>query len=138
MPGLDGTGPMGMGPRTGGGFGYCPPGAGPAPYGGYYGVRGLGRGGLPWGGGRGFGFGGGRGRGRRAWGRGWGYPANAGYGYAPAPYGYGPGYAPPAPPTAEQELQWLRSEAEAIRGSLAEIEQRIAELADRQEQPSED
>ncbi len=25
MPGLDGTGPEGKGPRTGGGFGYCPP-----------------------------------------------------------------------------------------------------------------
>lgn len=25
MPGRDGTGPMGQGPMTGGGFGYCPP-----------------------------------------------------------------------------------------------------------------
>ena len=25
MPGFDGTGPMGRGPVTGGGFGYCPP-----------------------------------------------------------------------------------------------------------------
>jgi len=26
MPGFDGTGPLGRGPMTGGGFGYCPPG----------------------------------------------------------------------------------------------------------------
>ena len=26
MPGFDGTGPMGQGPMTGGGFGYCAPG----------------------------------------------------------------------------------------------------------------
>ncbi|MHC9540060.1 MAG: DUF5320 domain-containing protein [Vulcanimicrobiota bacterium] len=28
MPGGDGTGPRGQGPRTGGGFGLCPPGSG--------------------------------------------------------------------------------------------------------------
>lgn len=50
MPGFDGSGPTGMGPRTGGGFGSCPPGAD-----GTAGttLRGIGRGGLPWGGGRG-------------------------------------------------------------------------------------
>lgn len=50
MPRFDGNGPTGMGPRTGGGFGACPPGAettAGAP------LRGIGRGGLPWGGGRG-------------------------------------------------------------------------------------
>ena len=59
MPGFDGTGPMGLGPRTGGGFGFCGPGAGPAP-GGYAAgvVYGVGRGGIPWGGGRGRAFGG--------------------------------------------------------------------------------
>src|SRR4030065_1264233 len=82
MPGFDGTGPMGMGPMTGGGRGFCA-----MPHGGYgsygYGIRapyyppsggypsygrpfyapifGAGRGGLPWGGGRGRVFGGGRG-----------------------------------------------------------------------------
>jgi len=82
MPGFDGTGPMGQGPMTGGGRGFCAMpnrGYGPsgysmqAPYyppsGGYpfYGrsfsgpVFGAGRGGLPWGGGRGRVFGGGRG-----------------------------------------------------------------------------
>jgi hypothetical protein len=81
MPGFDGTGPMGMGPMTGGGRGFCA-----MPYRGYgsygygmgtpyyppsgrpfYGpVFGVGRGGLPWGGGRGRAFGGGRGF-RRWW-----------------------------------------------------------------------
>jgi hypothetical protein len=76
MPGFDGTGPLGQGPMTGGGRGFCA-----MPYRAYgpyeYGVRapyhsshgkpfngpifGAGRGGLPWGGGRGRVFGGGRG-----------------------------------------------------------------------------
>ena len=58
MPGFDGTGPTGMGPSSGGGFGACPPGTGTtagAP------LRGIGRGGLPWGGGRGRLWGGSRG-----------------------------------------------------------------------------
>jgi len=84
MPGFDGTGPMGMGPRTGGGRGFCQPGVGYAtfggysyaanpyggysygghPYGGYPSGFGVGRGGFPRGGGRGRAFGGGRGRNR--------------------------------------------------------------------------
>ena len=56
MPGFDGTGPQGYGQRTGGGFGRCEPNAASTP------VYGLGRGGLPHGGGRGFVHGGGRGR----------------------------------------------------------------------------
>ena len=47
MPGFDGTGPQGYGQRTGGGFGRCVPNAASTP------VYGLGRGGLPHGGGRG-------------------------------------------------------------------------------------
>jgi len=62
MPGLDGTGPLGLGPRTGRGLGLCPPWLGPAPrYYGYRGFYGVGRGGYPWGGGRGRTWGGGRG-----------------------------------------------------------------------------
>jgi len=77
MPCFDGTGPAGMGPRTGGCFGYCPPGAGtaqgwypPEPWYppqtagyGYPVIYGIGRGGVPRGCGRGRGYGGGRGRG---------------------------------------------------------------------------
>ena len=88
MPGFDGTGPLGQGPMTGGGRGFCAmpnraygpsgygvrapyhyPSFGPSPvygYGGYGPVLGAGRGGLPWGGGRGRVFGGGRGF-RRWW-----------------------------------------------------------------------
>lgn len=91
MPGFDGTGPMGMGPMTGGGRGFCAMPIGPygpsgygmgqfpysAPYGPYYTgayaypvydrpfygpLFGVGRGGIPYGGGRGRAFGGGRGR----------------------------------------------------------------------------
>jgi hypothetical protein len=77
MPGFDGTGPLGQGLMTGGGRGFCampfrayrsygygmrpfsqPP-IGPYPF--YTPVFGAGRGGLPWGGGRGRVFGGGRG-----------------------------------------------------------------------------
>jgi hypothetical protein len=87
MPGFDGTGPRGEGPMTGGGRGFCarPAGYGAygtagrwypaygygAPYGygstGYWGrpVYGVGRGGIPYGGGRGRAFGGGHGRGWR-------------------------------------------------------------------------
>ena len=70
MPGFDGTGPMGAGPMTGGGRGFCNPAY--AGYGqGYGGGFGYGRGlagaavfsrgfgpGLGWGGGYGRGFGG--------------------------------------------------------------------------------
>ena len=70
MPAFDGTGPVGMGPRTGRGMGFCWPG-GVSPFrgGGFYGV---GRGGFPRGGGRGRAWGGGRGWGWRS--RGYGYP----------------------------------------------------------------
>ena len=85
MPGFDGTGPMGMGPMTGGGRGFCATPIGPyGPYGygmgsfpysqpvsPYYGgayapplygpIFGVGRGGIPYGGGRGRAFGGRRG-----------------------------------------------------------------------------
>ncbi|HHY05570.1 MAG TPA: DUF5320 domain-containing protein [Clostridia bacterium] len=58
MPGFDGTGPLGQGPRTGRGLGYCTPGLGFR--------RGYGRG---------FGRGLGRGRGyRRGFGYGYGVP----------------------------------------------------------------
>ncbi len=77
MPGFDGTGPRGMGPMTGRRMGRCvlPPqpqtesspagdateGAAEAPAQ-QQPVYGLGRGGIPYGCGRGRGFGGGRGR----------------------------------------------------------------------------
>ena len=75
MPGFDGTGPWGTGPRTGGARGFCQTGKRPSPNGVYFTSeryagrryscdfpRGAGRGGPPPGGGRGRAFGGGRGR----------------------------------------------------------------------------
>jgi len=114
MPGYDGTGPMGMGPRTGGGFGYCPPGAGvPA---GTAPIVGLGRGGYPRGGGRGFGWGGGRGFAGR--GRGFGRYAT---GFFPQAYG-----AAPAAGTGELEI--LKQQAAAVEQELQAIRSRITEL----------
>jgi len=110
MPGFDGTGPQGQGPRTGGGFGYCRPVAGqPGAQNWGYGAD---RGGLPRGGRRGRVFGGGRARGR-GWyagrGRGW---------YAGAP----------APLTQEEELAQLQQQSQAIQQQLADIQTRIEEL----------
>lgn len=120
MPGGDRTGPMGMGPMTGRGLGYCA-GAGapgyvnPAP--------GLGRG---FGGGWGW-WGRGRGGGGRGW-RNWyyatGLPGWARYGYAPA-WGYG-FYGQPMPETQETEL--LKNQAEALKRELDAIAQRLEEL----------
>ena len=86
--------------------------------------------------GRGFGMGWGRGGG---WGRGRGWrnqyyatgvPGWARFGYAPA---WGAPQAPPygayaAPPTPEQETEFLRTQAEWLQQQLDGISQRIAEL----------
>jgi hypothetical protein len=118
MPAGDGTGPRGMGPMTGRGAGYC---AG-------YGAPGYASP-MP---GRGFGMGrgGGRGRGWRHMYYATGLPGWARYGYAPAwgappPAAYGP-YG--APPTPEQETEFLKSQAEMLKEELDAISQRIAEL----------
>ncbi|GAB4335500.1 MAG: DUF5320 domain-containing protein [Candidatus Abyssubacteria bacterium] len=122
MPGGDRTGPMGLGPMTGRGAGYCAgfPTAGfmnPVP------GRGF------WGGGRGRGFWG-RGGGGRGW-RHWFYATGlpgwvrAGWGAAP----YGPYWWPPAPAlTREQEMELLRQQAEYFNEALDDIKQRIDEL----------
>ena len=98
MPLGDGTGPLGFGPMTGRAAGFCagypvPGYLNPVPGGGWFGA---GRGGFPWGGGRGrffgrgFGFGRGRGRGRGGgrfgFGPGWGIPYGA-FPYAMPSYG---------------------------------------------------
>ena len=116
MPGFDGTGPMGMGPRTGGGRGFCPPGTGtyyrPYGYGGWYAGRGAGRGGIPWGGGRG---------------RGW---------YGPAAY-WPPAaqpYAPFAGVSPDQEVEFLKNQAAAMEQEIDQIRGRIDELLKSKEQ----
>jgi hypothetical protein len=91
MPGFDGTGPMGMGPMTGGGRGFCSP----------WGIGAdLSRYGLP------------------RW-----APYASPYHRA---YGFGP-FAPRM--TREQELEFLKSESQALREELKELETRIAQLS---------
>ncbi len=124
MPAGDRTGPVGYGPRTGRGAGFCSGFAAPGfantglanpvlanP--GFGGGRGFGRA-------RGAGFRGGRGRG---FGRGFGFGRPWA---APYPgYGYEPGPAAPAP---EDELSALKQEAGFLKTELDNINQRISEL----------
>jgi hypothetical protein len=90
MPGLDGTGPLGTGPMTGGGRGFCSP-----------------------------------------WGLGvarpmYGFPRWA---YA-SPYYGAYGFGPFAPRmTREQELEFLKTEADALRQELKKLEDRIGQLS---------
>ena len=117
MPRGDRTGPMGIGPMTGRGAGFC---AG-------YGMPGY----------AGFGFGRAyRGRGRSmfgSWGgRGWrhwfyatGMPGWQRFG------AWDPNYA--VPPVAEAETDVLKNQAEFLKSQLAGIEKRLGELEQRQE-----
>ena len=103
MPGFNRTGPLGMGPMTGGGRGLCNPGG-----------RGVGY--RPYGLGRGLrrGFG-------RGLGLGFGNAYRAGYPYS----------APTAPQmTREQELDFLKSQSQDIKDQLGEIEARIQQIND--------
>ena len=122
MPGGDRTGPMGMGPMTGRGAGYCA---------GYPTPGFINR----WAG-RGFGGGGrGRGRGWRNWFYATGVPGwqRAAWGWPS--YGFAGGYGVPGAPVAgapgmtqDQELDLLRRQAEDFAGALDEIKRRIDEL----------
>jgi hypothetical protein len=108
MPGFDRSGPMGLGPMTGGRRGLCNP-----TNTGYdtrfVGAFGFGRGmGL----GRGFRGGFGRGMGRAFGWRGWNQPT------------YYPAYAQ----NIEEELNMLKAEANSVKNSLDMINRRIAEL----------
>ena len=108
MPGYDRSGPMGAGPMTGGGRGLCGRPAGTADLPLY---------------GRGYGYGRGVGY-RRGGGRGWGRgagPAFGGYGTLPSG-----GFGDPVSKTDEVEM--LRSDADAMQRSLESIQRRIAEL----------
>jgi len=122
MPGGDGTGPLGQGPMTGRGLGYCAGYAAPGfMAGGRIGLgfrRGFGWGyphcyyGRPW-------------YGRGWWYRGY-YPsynatANPYYGY-PYGYNYGAGTA------ATDEIAALKDTLSQISSTLNEISQRISEL----------
>lgn len=136
MPGFDRTGPMGMGPMTGGGFGLCRQGrartaAGRMGYAQAYALRGAGRGFAPWGGGRGRVWGGGRGGAFRGAGRGgygyWGFAAGPGVrGVDPRPWRFPSAYGGWA---AGEELEYLRGvlaeleeDLEAVRGRISDLE----------------
>jgi len=108
MPGFDRTGPAGMGPRTGGGFGLCPP--GPPVYlrqGGYYGT---GWGGYPRGSRRGRVWGG-----KRAYG--WLTPQHPFFDY-------------PAP---EDEKKYLNDYIKSLKQEISNIEKRLDELESQKE-----
>jgi hypothetical protein len=118
MPFGNGMGPAGFGPMTGRGAGFC---AG-------YGVPGyMNPAGGPgaWGFGPGVGRGRGRGHRHMYWATGlpgWQRPAP----WFPAPYPYTPGAL--AQPSAEQELNALRGQLEAMEQGIGQIQERIREL----------
>jgi len=104
MPAGNGTGPLGLGPMTGRGMGYCagfgvPGYANPRPR-------------------LGLGFGWGRGRGWRWWYRASGLPGWARFGYP----GIGPGVMP------QDELSMLKEQAKFLEQQLNAISQRMKEL----------
>lgn len=107
MPFGDSTGPMGQGPMTGRGAGYCAGYDRP----GYANPRGW--------------FG--RGRGYRNWYRATGVP-----GWQRAQMGYpawgGWGYYPPAQPTVKEEKEMIQGEMEALKEQMKSLEDRLEEL----------
>ena len=110
MPGGDGTGPLGLGARTGWGLGYCSgysiPGS-VSPYGF-----------------RSFGFG--RGVGRSFGWRQGGFGMGRGFWRQPAAGSFGYSYYPSITP--KQEADMLKDEAKAMQDEISAIEKRIAEL----------
>ena len=112
MPGGDQTGPMGMGPMTGRGAGYC----------GGRGAAGVAS--------RAPGLGFGRGRGGRGGGRGWRnmFYATGLTGWQRAAMGVSAPSAATAAPTAETEKQFLETQVGAMQSQLDEVKRRLAEL----------
>jgi len=122
MPFGDRTGPMGLGPMTGRGAGYCagfpmPGSMNPLP-------------------GRGF-WGRGGGRGWRHWYYATGLPgwARAGMGLPAWGMPMHPFAGPIVPPmSSEQEAEILKGQAECFQGALEEIKKRIADLEAKQKE----
>lgn len=119
MPAGDGTGPVGMGPRSGRGVGYC--GGYEAPGWANYGPgrRARGRGGPGLRGRRWGGYSPGRGGRGRGWRQG---------NYAAGAPGGARWNAAPMPPSREQEIDMLKDEAEWLKEQLDAIGQRMNEL----------
>lgn len=106
MPGMNGTGPQGMGPATGGGRGYCTGFAG-----------------------RGRGMGMGMGRGRQGGGRGWRNWFHATG--LPGWMRFGGGVAPVDAPDPDAEKRMLEGQRNALQAQLDAISQRLAQLNER-------
>jgi len=106
MPGFDRTGPMGQGPRTGGGFGYCGANAGAGSFGGFRSIGGFGRGRRNW----------------RAYG--------GGFGYGRWPRFWGEGYYPKVYPAASrrEERDYLMDHIADLKADIEALEDRIAAL----------
>jgi len=121
MPGFNGTGPQGMGPKTGGGRGFCTPGTTNNYNTGTY--RGIGRGGAPWGGGRGRSWGGGQNRGM--------YGNTGNNAYTAPPYG---AYDPNPAQNTQQEIDFLKNQACTIEQELSQIKKKIELLSDPKKQ----
>jgi hypothetical protein len=105
MPRFDRTGPLRADPQTGRGRGLCGACAGRQVSGGKEDFRGIGRGGAPWGEGRGCRFGG--------RGKGWGRRASAG----------------PDPLSPTQETDALKTQLAVAEEHVAAIKTRLEELA---------
>ena len=120
MPRGDRTGPMGAGPMTGRGLGYCAGISSPGyAYRGWYGY-GAGRGGRPWGGGRGRAWGGGRGYGHGGWGDpGWGWAPSIAYERAYCDYGFA---------SVEHEKSYLREELKGLQEEMDALTKHLNEL----------
>ncbi len=103
MPGFDGTGPRGMGPMTGGGRGFCA-----VPLSAAWPTY-MGRGAYP------------------PYGVPWARPYYGAGSTAPVAVPFAPQM------TREQELDFLKNQAQAMRGQLEQIEARIQELGSEKE-----
>lgn len=115
MPAGDRTGPLGYGPRTGRGLGFC---AGFHAPGFEYPGPGMGFG-RGYGLGSGFGRGMGMGRGRGFW-----RPRFGLFGYYP----YAPAAWTPYPPGREGEAAWLEGQAQALEQELLQIRKKLEEI----------
>jgi len=125
MPGGDRTGPLGMGPMTGRAMGYCAgygmPGYMNPGFGRGFGYFGAGRGGIPWGGGRGRVFGAGRG----FWWR------TGAYAYPPFA-AYSPRWNAAYEP--EQEKEMLKEELGLLEEEMSSLRKRLDDLEKRPEE----
>ncbi|RPJ69970.1 MAG: hypothetical protein EHM20_15865 [Alphaproteobacteria bacterium] len=124
MPGRDGTGPAGLGPMTGGGFGYCAGYVNPNPKRMTYNPGAMGRG---------------RGRGYRNFYNATGLPGYARFSMGMPAWGntgYSPIEASQFPEQnidAKQEAEILKSQAEFLTAQLNDIQARLSSLEKQKE-----